>query len=52
MLECQMCNSQVPKVPKLICSHFLCPECYVNEKTVNRHACCPVCFKKLRRRSS
>ena len=51
MLECQMCNNLVPGVPKLFCGHFICPKCYTNEKTLNRHACCQLCNRKLKRRS-
>lgn len=48
---CPKCLSVYSKcvVPLLVCSHFICPPCYVKEKQCGNTKC-QQCGKQLRRR--
>ena len=52
--ECLLCydNISAKLIPDLLCGHFICCECYVKLKIVERKNECPYCFKKLKRRGT
>ena len=49
--ECLICCDYINAklVPDLLCGHFICCECYVKLKMVERIKKCPYCFEKLQR---
>lgn len=48
LLPCQKCLLTCSNVPLLVCSHFICPPCYVKEKQCGKK--CVQCDKQLKRR--
>ena len=48
-LTCPNCLLVCTNVPLLVCSHFICPSCYVKQKQCGNDKC-DQCNKQLKRR--
>lgn len=46
---CLECSKTCQNIPLLVCSHFVCPACYMKRRNNGLHNCSE-CGKKLKRR--